>query len=64
MCLCVSLIAALMRLPSRVRRWRHDRRRRAGETAITATLIALTGPALLATLRRAAGRAGIVKSEV
>ena len=41
MCLCVSLIAALMRLPSRVRRWRHDRRRRTGETAITNTLIAL-----------------------
>ncbi len=32
-----------------------------GRAVTTATLIALTGPALLATLRRAAGRAGIVK---
>lgn len=35
-----------------------------GRAVTTATLIALTGPALLATLRRAAGRAGIVKSEI
>jgi energy-coupling factor transport system substrate-specific component len=33
-----------------------------GRAVTTATLIALTGPALLATLRRAAGRAGIVKA--
>ena len=35
-----------------------------GRAVTTATLIALTGPALLATLRRAAGRAGIVKPEI
>lgn len=35
-----------------------------GRAITTASLIALTGPALLATLRRAAGRAGIVRAEL